>query len=234
MRAILALLVAATLAVPVAAQDSTGDSTPVSAAPADPAHRAAAERVAARIWPDGTWQRQMDSMMDGFFSTMIASIGDSATAITTDMTSDIYGKTSKEARQASSTDGAGAATSAGVTAAEMDRFFQATMRAMGPIMAEIEPSVRAGIAASAARRFTTEQLVEIDGFFSTPTGSAYAAQAMTMLTDPEILQATMQVMPRMIESMPQIMEQVAAETGIPNPLDAQPTAASTNVGVEVE
>ena len=221
-----------------------------NAAPAvetpDPARLAAAERVAGRIWPDGTWQRQLDSMSGGgFFSTLMSSAGEGATAMVADMSADIYGKNSKEARRAASPQAANAMAAVTPNAADMDRFFSAMMRAMGPIMAEIEPAVRTGIASSFARRFTVEQLTEIDVFFSTPTGSAYAEQAMTMLADPEIMQATMQVMPRMMESMPRIMEQVAAETGMPNPLDIQATAATqasaaaaaaaaANAGVKVE
>ena len=220
-----------------------------NAAPAvetpDPARLAAAERVAGRIWPDGTWQRQLDSMSGGgFFSTLMSSAGEGATAMVADMSADIYGKNSKEARRAASPQAANAMASVTPNPGDMDRFFSAIMRAMGPIMAEIEPAMRAGIASSFARRFTLEQLVEIDTFFATPAGNAYAAQAMTMLTDPEIMQASLQIMPRMMESLPQIMEQVAQETGMPNPMEVQAAAVAeaaasseevgVNTGVKVE
>ena len=248
MRRMILAVAALVVAAPAAAQGDAAPATLAADEAPDPAHLAAAERVAARIWPDGTWQRQLDSISGGgFFSTLMSSAGEGATAMVADMSADIYGKTSKEARRAASPQAANAMAAATPNAADMDRFFSAMMRAMGPIMAEIEPAVRTGIASSFARRFTVEQLTEIDVFFSTPTGSAYAEQAMTMLADPEIMQATMQVMPRMMESMPRIMEQVAAETGMPNPLDIQATAATqasaaaaaaaaaaVNAGVKVE
>ena len=193
--------------------------TQSEAAP-DPIHLAAAERVALHIWPDGTWRRQMDGMMNGFFSTIMESLTDPST----DLAESLYGKDSKEARQAANP--RAASNNNPLAGPEgMDRFMAAFINAIAPMMTEIEPEIRTGIAASAARRFSTEQLAELDGFFATPTGSAYAGQSMLMLTDPEVLQATMTMLPRMMESMPQIMEQVAAETGIPMPTPEERAAA---------
>lgn len=206
---------------PVAALAQDVPSPTEAAAPVDPARTAAAERVAARLWPDGTWQRQMDGMMDGLFSTVMGSLGDTTSGLAESM----FGKDSKEARQAANP----RAAAAGNPAADpenMDRILQSMVRAMGPIMAEIEPQIRAGIAASAARRFTTLQLVELDGFFGTETGAAFASQAMVMFTDREVMQATIAMMPRLMEEMPRIMEEVSAETGVPMPGSAAGKAAA--------
>ncbi len=178
----------------------------------DPARTAAAAGVAARLWPDGTWQRQMDGMMDGLFSTIMGSLGDTTSGLATSM----FGKDSKQARQAANP----RAAAPGNPAADpqnMDRMMQAMVRAMAPIMTEIEPQIRGGIAASAARRFTTAQLVELEAFFSTDTGAAYASQSMMVLTDPEVMQASIAMMPRLIEEMPRIMAEVSAEIGIAMP-----------------
>jgi hypothetical protein len=192
------------------AQDSAAPAE--AAAPADPARTAAAERVAARLWPDGTWQRQADGMMDGLFSTIMGSLGDTTSGLAESM----FGKDSKEARQAANPRAAAAGNPA-ADPANMDRMMQAMVRAMAPIMAEIEPQIRAGIAASAARRFTTTQLVELETFFATETGAAFASQSMMMLTDPEVMQASIAMMPRLMEEMPRIMEEVSEETGLPMP-----------------
>lgn len=188
---------------------------------ADPARAAAAERVAARLWPDGTWQRQMDGMMDGFFSTIMGSLGDT----TSGMAETMFGKDSKEARQAANPRAAAAGNPA-ADPANMDRMMQAVVRAMAPIMTEIEPQIRAGIAASAARRFTTAQLVELETFFATETGAAFASQSMMMFTDREVMQATIGMMPRLMEEMPRIMEEVSEETGLPMPGSTAGNAAA--------
>lgn len=197
---------------PVAALAQDAAAPTEAAAPADPARTAAAERVAARLWPDGTWQRQMDGMMDGFFSTIMGSLGDTTSGLAESM----FGKDSKEARQAANPRAA-AAGNPSADPANMDRIMQATLRAMAPIMTEIEPQIRAGIAASAARRFTTAQLTELEAFFATETGAAFASQSMMMLTDPEVIQASISMLPRLMEEMPRIMEEVSEETGLPVP-----------------
>jgi hypothetical protein len=206
---------------PVAAfaQDSAAPAEAVTTA--DPVRTAAAERVAARLWPDGTWQRQMDGMMDGFFSTIMGSLGDT----TSGMAETMFGKDSKEARQAANPRAAAAGNPA-ADPANMDRMMQAVVRAMAPIMTEIEPQIRAGIAASAARRFTTAQLVELETFFATETGAAFASQSMMMLTDPEVMQASIAMMPRLMEEMPRIMEEVSEETGLPVPGSTAGNAAA--------
>lgn len=230
---LLVALAVALAASPVAAQSAPEQSEQVPAP--DPVHLAAAERVALHIWPDGTWRRQMDGMMNGLFSTMMESLTDPESG----MAESMFGKNSKEARQAANP--RAASNNNPLAGPEgMDRFMAAFVNAIAPMMTEIEPEIRSGIAASAARRFSAEQLSELEGFFATPTGSAYAGQSMLMLTDPEVLQATMSMLPRMMESMPQIMEQVAAETGIPMPSPTERAAAqaaadaASYAGVKVE
>src|SRR3546814_21020581 len=42
-------------------------------------------------------------------------------------------------------------------------------------LADLEPPMREGMAKAYARKFTADQLGELNGFFATPTGQAYAS-----------------------------------------------------------
>lgn len=75
-------------------------------------------------------------------------------------------------------------------------------------MAALEPSMRDGVSRGYAVRFTRAQLEDIAAFFATETGAAYASESMMVFTDPQVMSASMQAMPLLLEDMPQIMGEV--------------------------
>jgi hypothetical protein len=86
------------------------------------------------------------------------------------------------------------------------------MAEMGTLMADFEPAIRDGLARAYAKRFTPKQLGELNRFFATPTGKAYAADSMVIFMDPEVMTAMTQAMPVMTKQMPAIMSKVEAAT----------------------
>ena len=72
-------------------------------------------------------------------------------------------------------------------------------KVMTPMLMEVgkalEGPMREGLARAYARKFAPDQLIAINGFFATPTGSAFAAESFAMQADPEVMSATFQAIP---------------------------------------
>ena len=92
----------------------------------------------------------------------------------------------------------------------MDAIMPVMMNMMVDMMDKLEPDVRAGVAEAYANRFSTAQLIELDRFFSTPTGNAYAAQSMLVYTDPAVIERMSKMTPRLVAMMPEMMKKVEA------------------------
>jgi hypothetical protein len=101
-----------------------------------------------------------------------------------------------------------------------------TMHELMPLMTQmvtdLEPGMREGLAHAYANRFTPAQLADMNAFFDTPSGSAYAANAMLIQTDPEVIGQMTSALPRamrtMMSQMPAIAKRVdAASAGLPKP-----------------
>lgn len=83
---------------------------------------------------------------------------------------------------------------------------------LGGLMAGFEPTMRDGLARAYARRFTAQQLGDLNAFFATPSGKAYAAESMTIFTDPDVTSAMQAFMPQMLKQMPELIKHVSAST----------------------
>jgi len=100
----------------------------------------------------------------------------------------------------------------------------------------IDPRVREGMARAMARRFDGQQLVDINRFFGTPSGHAFAGQYMQLWLDPDALRSIFTSMREMMKLMPDMMQKIkAANDKFPSPpksakpdaKDAKPAAASS-------
>ena len=211
-------LLAAAIASPVIA-------APAANAPAavDPAQQALAARVAASLWPDGTYGRMIDSMFGGkdgltdmFLDMRPAELmGTFAEA----MAEEGKPPATKERKEMPSP------TIREMLTAE-DPHFDERMRIMVQVLGDevrriakpIEPKFRAGLSKSIARRFTRAQLEPIAAFLETEPGRAYAAQSMTMFIDKDVMLAMIQSLPAMIKEMPAAFKKVEAATAhLPKP-----------------
>ena len=206
---------AALAAAPAIAQQTPAAATqpPAAAAPiaeVDPERLALARVTAAHIFPDGTYQRVMGGSMDAMMNAMVGSfmdmeVGDMLPAGT-------------EAEQAAEREIAHK-TLRELAAAE-DPHFEERMRItnkvmmseMVPVLTRLEPALREGLARAYARKFTAEQLGELNRFFGTPTGRAFGTESMLIWMDPEIMSTFMRAGPDLMKEMPAIMEKVQAAT----------------------
>jgi hypothetical protein len=196
---------------------------PASPTAADPAKQALAERVAASLWPDGTYGRMIDSMFGG---------KDGLTDMFLDMRpADLMGALAEtmvaEGKpKPDVTEGPEPTPTFREMFTAEDPHFEERMRIMVRVMGEevrriarpIEPKFRAGLAKSIERRFTREQLEPIAAFLETGPGRAYAAQSMTMFIDKDVMLAMVQSLPTMIKEMPAAFKKVEAATAhLPKP-----------------
>ncbi|OWK29796.1 DUF2059 domain-containing protein [Sphingomonas mucosissima] len=211
------LSLAAVLMAPLPA---LAQQAPTRAAPAaaDPARAAAAKAVVDRLWPIGTYRR----LMEGTMATMVDTVMDQMLAM----------KPSEVLPAAKGKLGGAEEKTMGAEIAAADPHFRERSRlttkamfdAMMPLMDKIEPDVRTSMAAIYARKFTTDELTAMNGFFATPAGQAYAREWMISFMDPEIVKGMQSFVPELMREMPGIMKKVEAATAHlpPVPKKARP------------
>lgn len=206
-RRLLAFACSASLAfgaMPVAAQ--FGDDAP---APIPAERLEAARKTVAAVFPAGTYAVMMDRSMAAVSGNMMDMVGDLPLR-------DFV-------------------ASAGASAEELDRLGKGTLREMmeildpayeermaismtvmkeqmTEIMSEFEPAFQDGLARAYARRFDLAQLTELNRFFATPTGAAYARESMTLFADPEVMGKMREVMPAVMKRTPQMVSALAKAT----------------------
>lgn len=205
-RPVLASACAALLCAAAPAVAAEPAPSAAAAAPADPARLAAARQTVDYIFPLGTYARLMNGTMD----KMMDSIMDSTMQMPV---KDIAGITGVD------TDKLGSASLAEIMAIydpaykERMRVSTRTMMAeMATLMTEFEPEIRDGLATAYAIRFDTGQLRDLNTFFATPTGKAYAAESYMIMMSPEVMTKMQAFMPKFMQMMPAIVEKVKAAT----------------------
>jgi hypothetical protein len=223
-RSMYLLAATAFLATPTFAETPTSppkaEAVAEQAAPIDPIRLSAAKPVIDRLWPLGTYRKMMDGTMSKLMDQIMGSMMDMPAK---DMigAADSSGKMEKAVGDSSMGEMAEKADPA--FRERMKITMDVMMREMIPLMEKIEPEVRNSLANIYARRFSAEQLADMDRFFATPTGSAYASQSMLVMMDPEMLGAMQKFAPDMMRAMPDIMKKVEAATAhLPKPM--APTA----------
>jgi hypothetical protein len=214
-----AALALALLATPLAAQQPAPEPAPaVQQPPVDPARLAVAMRIGRKVLPDGSYRKLMAGMGDRMGSMMTAqafdvSLRDMAKA---------FGMTDADRSKL------GPGTIREILAildpafVERQRIAMTTIfNGMAEQMVAFEPSLREGMAEAYARRFDMTQLLEIERFFATPTGTAYAAEALQIANDPGVAARTQAMMPAIMKQMPALIAKVTAATaGLPKPRKA--------------
>ena len=191
---------------------------------ADPAKEALAARVAASLWPDGTYGRLVDSMVggpDGVDSLFLDMRPADMMALMAE-TMAAGGPEVPDVKQGADPK---SPTLRQMLTAEDPHFeerMRITMKVVGEevrrIAKPIEPRFRAGLAKSIARRFTRDQLEPIAAFFETDAGRAYAEQSMTLFVDKDVMLALIQSIPTMVKELPPAFEKVEKATAhLPKP-----------------
>lgn len=210
--ALLALsLTASSFALTVSAYAETPAATTAAPAPVDPVRLKLAEQTVAKLIPPGTYQKMMKDMMD----TMAGGMVDQMMGIDAATMAGMAGvEADSEAAEA-----AKGKTMAEIMA-EMDPNFKERMditmkvmfSEMGDLMSAMEPIVREALSKIYARKYSAQELADMNSFFAMPSGAAFAGNFMATFTDKEMMDASFGMMPKVIEAMPAIMKKVEAAT----------------------
>ena len=83
---------------------------------------------------------------------------------------------------------------------------------MNAVMVAMEPTVKSVMSELYAINFDTQELTDIDAFFSTTSGANYARKSFTMSADPRMAGAMMQAMPAMLGAMADMETQMEEAT----------------------
>jgi hypothetical protein len=190
----------------------------------DPARLALARTSVQTMWPDGAYGK----MMVGFMGGMI----DRAMLLKKSDFAQLGGKAKAATASASAKD-----LSLHDEIAAKDPYFDKRIAAirgvvdeeMGKVSAIIDPRMREGLARAMARRFDGQQLADINRFFATPSGHAFAGQYMQLWIDPDTIRSIFGSMPEMMKLMPDMMQKIkAANDQFPSPpKPAQPETKET-------
>lgn len=205
----------------IASSEKAAANAPAKASEIAPEALTAARPVIDKVWPLGTYRRMMDGTLSKMMDNMMGSMfdmkaGDFMNSV------DASGKLAKETGDASM----------GEIAEKADPHFRERMRLsmdvmmkeLIPLMERIEPGIREDMARVYARKFTVSQLNDMNSFFSTPSGSAFAGQSMLVFMEPEILNSMQSFVPDMLKAMPEIMKKAEAATAhLPKPKPAATT-----------
>ena len=171
----------------------------------DPARLTLARTSVAAMWPDGAYRDMMANFAGGMVDRVIQ------------MKKSDLPDIAKGAVK-SSTKAGDADLSLHDQIAAKDPYFDQRVAAIraavfdefGKVSAIIDPRVRDGMSRAMARRFDGRQLTDINSFFATPSGHAFAGQYMQLWLDPDMLHAMMGTMPEMMKVMPDMMQKVKA------------------------
>ena len=211
-----------TIAAPAIAAPAS--APPAAQAAKDPAQQALATRVAASLWPDGTYGRLIDSMFGGKdgLTDMVLDMrpADLMGAFAETMVGE--GKPAADAKEGPEPPSLTIREMLTAEDPHFDERMRITVRVVGDevrrIAKPIEPKFREGLAKSIARRFTRAHLEPIAAFLETDPGRAYAAQSMTLFIDKDVMLAMIQSLPAMVKEMPAAFEKVKKATAhLPKP-----------------
>lgn len=207
------LVFAATLALapaPAMAQDfgsllGPGPNNPItifkdlfSADPLTPAEEAklpAAQQVADSILPPGAYGK----MIEDAFAPMAGKIMALVEADNVARVAKLVGvsRSSIEGLDQGKIDGVVALLDpdAGVRNKRIIDFAFAEVSAA---MVKVEPFYRTGLARAYARHYDASQLAEINAFFATPTGNAFAARSLAVHFDPQVMATFPDMLPVLV------------------------------------
>jgi hypothetical protein len=175
----------------------------------DPAKLALARTAVNAMWPDGSYGKVMSSMLGGMF--------DRAMQL---KQSDFAAFNPKAVKSPDKDE------SLHDTLVAKDPYFDqrtAAIRAAleeeaGKISAIVDPRMRDGLSRAMARKLDEHQLADVNAFFATPSGRAFAAQYMQLWVDPDAMRSLIDTTPDMMKLMPEMMQKIkAADDKFPQP-----------------
>jgi hypothetical protein len=190
-------------------------STAAAAQSPAPADLALGRDIAGKLLPDGTYEK----MMGGMMGKMMGGMTDQMTAMPIAPYLKLAGLPESDIAKLGQTTIKQIMEIVDPAYEQRMHIIMPTMmEEMGKVMTQFEPQMREGLAQAYATHFTPAQLTDIDHFFNTPSGAAFASQNMTIAADPAVMEKMQAFMPQLMQAMPGIMQKAQAATaGLPKP-----------------
>jgi hypothetical protein len=187
---------------------------PPNTEPIDPQRLALAQQTVAKIMPTGIYAKMMGGMMDKIMGSMFGGsngMGDFEIMIATGLELGEL-KLDPEKRIA-------VTQLLDSNYTERSKLTREMMNPMfNKMISVIEPPMREGMSRAYARKFTPEQLIELNRFFATPTGGFYASEAFAIQADPEVMQSMMSAIPLMMSEFKEPASDMQAKVNaLPKP-----------------
>jgi hypothetical protein len=204
-------------------------AAPVQAAPLDPAALGLARSIVLKVAPPGIYGKLMKGPMDQMMGGMTGQMLNvpirqflAGTSISAEQVAKLNNVTARDIMMILDP----------AFEQRMHITMSTMMGAMGDLLQKFEPQMREAMAQAYVHNFTLEQLTEIDRFFNTPTGTAYAGRMMTLMSDPSVQASMKDLMPAIIQAMPAAAQKVEAATAnLPKPKKLEDLSDADRVGL---
>ena len=167
------------------------DDTPI-----DPVMLSKGERIAAAVVPKGSYRKVMAETFKTMIEPMMAGLDEMPLSAIAAFAG--VGEDEIKLKE-------------GATLSDLmmivDPYFKQRNRAMMSSITDImidlsddiEPSIRQGMARAYARRFSADELEAAATFYETEAGAKFAAESLAIYTSPEVMSASMEMMPQFME-----------------------------------
>ena len=163
--------------------------------PIAPAQLALAQQTTTALIPPGSLEKMLDNLYGKLFKGLMAEFGG-----TSDLMLSI--KTGVESEKIAALDEKSKLAAANLFDPYRQQREDQITNIVKPLISEaltdLEGPMRNGLAHAYARKFTAQQLGEMNAFFATPTGKAYSAEWMALQADPELMLAMIKAVPPLV------------------------------------
>lgn len=163
--------------------------------PIAPAQLALAQQTTTALIPPGSLEKMLDNLYGKLFKGLMAEFGG-----TSDLMLSI--KTGVESEKIAALDEKSKLAAANLFDPYRQQREDQITTIVKPLISEaltdLEGPMRNGLAHAYARKFTAQQLGEMNAFFATPTGKAYSAEWMALQADPELMLAMIKAVPPLV------------------------------------
>ena len=171
-----------------------------------------ARQVVTAMTPEGFYAEMMDDMMGSMLQPMLGLVGDHAAA--EEALKLQVGLQPDDQPELSDAERAEVLALLDPVAKERAAAVMASItKLFTDISRQIEAPFRDGLSKAFAVRFSDAELRDVQRFFATPSGTSFARQSLALYADPQVMSASMSIMPQLLETAPQMvadMEQATA------------------------
>lgn len=163
--------------------------------PIAPAQLALAQQTTTALIPAGSLEKMVDNLYGKLFKGLMDEFGG-----TSDLMLSI--KTGVESEKIATLDEKSKLAAANLFDPYRQQREDQINKIVKPLISEalgdLEGPMRNGLAHAYARKFNAQQLGEMNAFFTTPTGKAYASEWMALQADPELMLAMIKAVPPLV------------------------------------